>query len=35
MNNKFSMGEPGVRLDGVALSPVPVLFVDPAGLTRV
>ena len=27
--------EPGVRLDGVALSPVPVLFDDPAGLTLV
>ena len=27
--------EPDVRLVGVALSPLPVLFVDPAGLTRV
>jgi hypothetical protein len=27
--------EPGVRLDGVALSPVPVLLPEPDGLTRV
>jgi hypothetical protein len=27
--------DPDVRLVGVALSPVPVLLDDPAGLTRV
>lgn len=27
--------EPGVRLVGVALSPVPVVLLEPAGLTRV